>query len=96
MKAYRLKDPIIINGQFVGRQVFHGPVEGLEGLTDMESKFRLVVLEESNGDPTAINPADVSRVERLNATRSRIRFISGGRVTVLGSVLEVRALLESQ
>lgn len=65
-------------------------VDGLlTGASLASVKLSLVILTEPNGDPVAINPLDVSRVESINSNRSRIRFISGGSQVVQGSVAAV-------
>ena len=55
---------------------------------------KFITLSETNGDPIAVDPRDVSRVEWVSATRSRVQYKSGGSTLVNGNVPAVKALLE--
>lgn len=56
---------------------------------------RFVLLTDGSGNDLAVNPEDVSRVQRRNATESTVRYKSGGSDRVQGTVESVSLALAS-
>ncbi len=54
----------------------------------------LILVTETNGDPLVLNKATIESVEFINATRVRVRMMSGKQWTIELPQEEVQALME--